>query len=230
MITYEPIKRPTFFKSLNELKIFYDMTKSAVKRFFIKYQPAKPQRKIILLPGFGMGDNSMNLLKKRLNQCGHQANTWGLGRNHGKVTPLLTDFGQRLAKAFEDEKRPIDLIGWSLGGYIAREAARDNPNAVRQVITLAGPAIGGPKYTLCGRFYELSGWDLDKIESAVKQRFDIPVQVPIISMYTRSDGIVSWEACFDTWSPNVRHVEVNSSHMGMPFSMDVFQCIAENLK
>jgi len=229
MISYQQIKRPAFFKALNEIKIVFDMTKSAARSFFVKYQPAQSQRKIILLPGFGMGDNSMNLLKKRLNQCGHQADTWGLGKNHGKVTPLLSDFGQLLARTFAVEKRPIDLIGWSLGGYIAREAARDNPEAVRQVITLAGPAIGGPKYTLCGKMYELSGWDLDTIESSVKQRFEIPIQAPIISIYSRSDGIVSWEACFDHWSPNVRHIEVNASHMGMPFSIDVFQCIAENL-
>jgi pimeloyl-ACP methyl ester carboxylesterase len=229
MIVYQPIKRPPFLKSFNELKIFLDITKSAAMHFFIKYPPAQPQRKIILLPGFGMGDNSMRMLQKRLNQCGHQAETWGLGRNHGKVTPLLSAFGQRLAHAFDTQKGPIDLIGWSLGGYIARETARDNPKAVRQVITLASPAVGGPKYTICGKFYEKSGWDLDKIEYSVKQRFEIPLQVPIISLYSQSDGIVSWEACLDKWSPNVRHIEVSSSHMGMPFSMDVFQCIAENL-
>jgi pimeloyl-ACP methyl ester carboxylesterase len=229
MIDYQPIKRPTFLKSLNELKIVIDMTKSAVTFFITKYPFAKTQRHIILLPGFGMGDNSIKLLQNRLKRCGHHAMTWGLGRNHGKITPLLSAFKQRLTQAFESEKRPLDLIGWSLGGYIAREAARENPDAVRQVITLASPAIGGPKYTLCGKFYEQSGWDLDKIELSVKQRFETPIHVPIVSIYTRSDGIVSWESCLDKWSPNVRHIEVFSSHMGMPFSMEVFQRIIENL-
>jgi len=229
MIEYEPITPPNFFKSLNEMRILFDIAKSAATSIFKKYHPAQSQRTIILLPGFGMGENSMKVLQNRLNNCGHQAMTWGLGRNHGKVTPLLSAFGQRLAQVYEKEKNAIDLIGWSLGGYIAREAARDNPQAVRQVITLAGPAIGGPKYTLCGRFYEQSGWDLDKIELNVKQRFETPIQVPIISIYTKSDGIVSWQACFDNWSPDVRHIEVNASHMGMPFSMAVFQHIAENL-
>ena len=229
MIEYQPIKRPTFLRSLNELKILFDITRSAVTGIFTKYQPAQSQRKIILLPGFGMGENSMKILQNRLNRCGHQVMTWGLGRNHGKVTPLLSAFGKRLIQTFETEQVPIDLIGWSLGGYIAREAARDNPDAVRQVITLAGPAIGGPKYTLCGRFYERSGWDLDKIESTVKQRYETTIQVPIISLYTQSDGIVSWEACIDSWSPDVRHIEVFSSHMGMPYSLEVFQRITENL-
>jgi len=229
MIEYQPIKRPNFLKSLNEIKTVLDITKSATASLFTKYQPAQTRRTIILLPGFGMGDNSMKLLQSRLSRCGHETTGWGLGRNHGKVTPLLSQFGQRLAQTFETNKNTVDLIGWSLGGYIAREAARDNPEAVRQVMTLAGPAVGGPKYTLCGKFYEKSGWDLDKIESTVKQRYETPIQVPIISIYTQSDGIVSWEACLDNWSPNVHHIEVYSSHMGMPFSMEVFHRIIENL-
>jgi pimeloyl-ACP methyl ester carboxylesterase len=229
MIEYPPIKRPTFLKSLNELRILYDISKSLSVGFFTKMRQSKFQRKIILLPGFGMGENSMKLLQMRLNRCGHQTMTWGLGKNHGKVTPLLSAFGQRLSQVFETEKSPLDLIGWSLGGYIAREAARDNPKAVRQVITLASPSIGGPKYTLCGRFYERSGWNLDIIESNVKQRFETPIQVPIVSIFTRSDGVVSWEACLDKWSPDVHHIEVHASHMGMPFSMEVLQRITENL-
>jgi hypothetical protein len=228
MIEYQPINRPSFLKSLNEIRILFDITQSATS-IFKKYQYAQSQRTIVLLPGFGMGENSMKILQNRLNHCGHKALNWGLGRNHGKVTPLLSAFGQRLAEVFEQEKTTIDLIGWSLGGYIAREAARENQNAVRQVITLAGPAIGGPKYTLCGKFYEQSGWDLDKIESNVRQRFETPIKVPIISIYTKSDGVVSWEACLDNWSPDVHHIEVSSSHMGMPFSVDVFQRITENL-
>ncbi|ETR73766.1 MAG: PGAP1 family protein [Candidatus Magnetoglobus multicellularis str. Araruama] len=229
MIEYHPIKRPTILGALNELKIVLDIVKSGAMHFFISLPPARPPRKIILLPGFGMTDNSLKLLQHRLNLCGHKAMMWGIGRNHGKVTPLLNAFGERLRKVFEIEKEPLDLIGWSLGGYIAREAARDNPDAVRQVITLAGPAIGGPKYTLCGIFYEQSGWDLDKIESTVKKRFDNPIMVPIVSIYTRWDGIVSWESCFDKWSPDVRHIEVHASHMGMPFSMEVLWRIIENL-
>jgi pimeloyl-ACP methyl ester carboxylesterase len=229
MIEYQPIQRPGFLKSLNELKTVFEITKSATASFFMQYHQAQISRKIILLPGFGMGENSMKLLQNRLNQSGHQAIAWGLGRNHGKVTPLLSHFEQRLIQAYEKDKKKVDLIGWSLGGYIAREAARNKPETVRQVITLAGPAIGGPKYTLCGTFYEQSGWDLDQIESTVKQRYETPIQVPIISIYTQSDGIISWEACLDKWSPNVRHIEVFSTHMGMPFSMEVFQCIMENL-
>ncbi|MBF0450479.1 MAG: hypothetical protein HQK75_07235 [Candidatus Magnetomorum sp.] len=229
MIEYETIKRPTLLRSLYELKIIIDIAKSIAFYSSSNFSGSKMQRKILLLPGFGMGEKSMKTFQKRLNQCGHKAMMWGLGRNHGQVTPLLKAFHERLDQVYQEEGCPIDLIGWSLGGYIAREVAREKPDAVRQIITLASPVVGGPKYTLCGRFYEKSGWDLNRIEATTQKKFDSPLQVPVVSLYTRTDGVVSWEACIDRWSPHVRHIEVRSSHMGIPFSLDVFARVVENL-
>ncbi len=47
--------------------------------------------------------------------------------------------------AMHDE--PVVLVGWSLGGYIAREYAREHPGHVRAIVTLGSPVIGGPRYT-----------------------------------------------------------------------------------
>jgi triacylglycerol lipase len=46
-------------------------------------------------------------------------------------------------------------------------------------------------------------------------------------VYSRSDGIVSWQACLD---PDARHVEVNSSHTGMSVNRDVYRLLAEVLE
>jgi len=229
MIEYEPIIRPTVFRTLYEVNILIDVVKSFAFYSSDDYSKPKNPRTIILLPGFGMNEGSMTILQNRLNQCGHKAMMWGLGRNHGQITPLLNAFHEQLNDIYSKEKCSIDLIGWSLGGYIARETAREKPEMIRQVITLASPSIGGPKYTFCGKFYEWSGWDLDRIEKSTQQKFDIPINVPIVSIYTRTDGVVSWEACIDKWSPHVCHIEVKSSHMGMPFSLNVFSHIIEQL-
>ncbi|MFO7873647.1 MAG: alpha/beta hydrolase [Bacteroidales bacterium] len=43
------------------------------------------------------------------------------------------------------------LIGWMLGGVIARETARAIPDVVSGVITYGTPVIGGPTYTPAAR-------------------------------------------------------------------------------
>jgi hypothetical protein len=56
-----------------------------------------------------------------------------------------------------------------------------------------------------------------------------PISVPITAIFTRRDGIVSWRACIDRTSPEVRHVEVFSTHIRMGFDPDVWRVIAERL-
>ena len=37
----------------------------------------------------------------------------------------------------------MNIVGWSLGGVIAREVARDYPDSVRQAVTMGTPVVGG---------------------------------------------------------------------------------------
>ena len=47
--------------------------------------------------------------------------------------------------------------------------------------------------------------------------------VRAVSIYSRSDGIVSWEACLDR---SAEHVEVESSHAGMSVNAEVYRVLA----
>jgi len=125
------------------------------------------------------------------------------------------------------EGRGVRLVGWSLGGYLAREAARERPDAVERVITLGSPTVGGPKYTAVAEVYRRSGYDLDAIEAAVEARNRVPLQVPVTAIYSRSDAVVAWEACIDRVNPQVEHVEVHTTHLGLGFAPDVYRIIAQ---
>jgi hypothetical protein len=48
-------------------------------------------------------------------------------------------------------------------------------------------------------------------------------------IFSRRDGIVAWEACLDRVSPNVEHVEVRSTHIGMGVDPDVWAVVAQRL-
>ena len=57
-------------------------------------------------------------------------------------------------------------------------------------------------------------------------RAPLPERVRGVSIYSRSDGIVSWEACLD---PGAEHVEVDSSHTGMSVNVSVYRVLARVL-
>jgi pimeloyl-ACP methyl ester carboxylesterase len=111
------------------------------------------------------------------------------------VTALAAEEGQRLR-----------LVGWSLGGYLVREAARERPESVARIVTFGSPVVGGPKYTATAEAYRRRGHNLDAIEAEVAARERVQITCPITAIYTRNDGVVAWQACIDRSSPQVEHV------------------------
>ena len=61
------------------------------------------------------------------------------------------------------------------------------------------------------------------------ERDRVPLSVPVTAIYSRSDGVVAWEACIDRINPATEHVEVASTHIGLGLSPDVFAIVADRL-
>jgi pimeloyl-ACP methyl ester carboxylesterase len=182
---------------------------------------------VIVLPGYGANESSTAVLQGFLRVLGYRSFHWGLGRNHGNVAKLVPRVLDRIEEVANDAE--VHLVGWSLGGYIAREAARERPDRIRSVITLGSPVIGGPKYTTVARRYRRKGHDLDELERLVDARYDKPLQTPVTAVFSKSDGIVAWEACIDRRSCGIEHVEVKTTHIGLGFCPEVYGIIAHRL-
>jgi len=182
-----------------------------------------------VLPGYGAGDASTLVLRRYLRFLGYWVRGWSLGVNAGDVRALLPRVLDRVERFAERKREPVSLIGWSLGGVLARETARESPGLVRRVITLGSPIVGGPKYTAAARFYRLQGIDLDAVEAEIDARESTPIRVPITAIYSRADGVVAWQACLDRRSPHAENVEVGATHLGLGFSADVYRLIADRL-
>jgi pimeloyl-ACP methyl ester carboxylesterase len=183
---------------------------------------------VLVFPGYATTDASTAPLRGYLRWLGWDARGWGLGRNDGDAHALrarLLPLVEELATA----RGRLRLVGWSMGGYLAREVARDLPDAVENVVTLGSPVIGGPKYTAVAHAYRRRGHDLDAIEAAVAARGAVPLSVPVTAIYSRADGVVLWEACRDDTSPQVEHVEVSTTHVGLGFCPEVWEVIALRL-
>lgn len=184
---------------------------------------------VIVAPGFAADDSWTESLRGFLESIGYQAFGWGLGRNNGRVPQLIPALIDRTAAVCGKTGFKVRLVGWSLGGYLAREVAREQPELVDRVITLGAPVVGGPKYTASAPWYRKHGFDLDEIEGQVDEREQKPIQVSVHALYSRSDGVVSWRACIDDRNPNVKHHRVRTSHLGLIASIESFSKIAQLL-
>ncbi len=184
---------------------------------------------VVVLPGYGASNTSTIPLRGFLSWLGYDARGWELGRNTGNALEFVPQVADQVRQLYLETGEPIDIIGWSLGGVIAREVARNHPDTVRQVITMGSPVVGGAKYTSLGRHAQRRGVDLDEMEAVMAARETRPITVPVTSIYSKSDGIVGWQACIDEHNAQVKHIEVVSTHLGLGISADVFKIIARTL-
>ncbi|HEY1232375.1 MAG TPA: alpha/beta hydrolase [Candidatus Binatia bacterium] len=193
------------------------------------WQPRGEGRPVLILPGYGAGDGSTAILKSYLKLLGYRARGWGLGRNTGPAADLLPRLLKRVSSLARRTEQQVHLIGWSFGGYLARELARERADLIGQVITLGTPVIGGPKYTIVARFLRRRGIDVEAIAAEVELRNRITLSTPVIALYSRRDRVVAWQACIDANAQNVEHVEVRTTHIGFGFSPEVYKIIAQRL-
>lgn len=183
---------------------------------------------VVDIPGWRAPESSMAPLRAYLRRLGHDARTWGLGTNMGDPRGDAERMTESIRRLAIETARPVAMVGWSLGGVIAREVAREIPEHVEQVITFGTPIVGGPVHTVAARSY--SQEDRDEIERVVAEvNAGSSIDVPLTVIFSRRDGIVAWEASIDDWSPRARHVEVKSTHLGLGIDPDVWLLVAEAL-
>lgn len=182
---------------------------------------------LLVLPGFMASDFSTRALRRFLRDRGYAAHGWKLGRNTGPNPEMVTRLAARLQEVRRRYDRRVSLIGWSLGGIYARELARAFPADVRQVITLASP------------FRDLDATNVPALlrarrrrhpdEAALRERLRLPLSVPMTAIYSRTDGIASWQSCVADPGPQSESIEVESSHLGIGHHPVVLLTIADRL-
>lgn len=203
-------------------------------RFFLRFpelsrQPKGSGETVLVIPGYGTTDRITAGLRAYLKYLGYRPRGWGMGKNDGRVREAVIAMIKKTVSAYRRTGKPVKLIGWSLGGFIAREVARERPQCVDRIITLGSPVVGGPKYTVVAGAYRRKGYDLDAIAAEIALRDQVPLEVPVTAIYSKRDFVVAWQACIDRVSRNVEHIEVRTTHLGLGFSPEVYRIIADRL-
>ena len=177
---------------------------------------------MLVIPGFGAADTSTYFLRKFLTNTGLQVYGWKLGKNDGNIGRVIQPLTTKITEISNAYSEPVILIGWSLGGIIARELSRISPKEVRGICCLGSPIIGGPSYTVYAPLLRYLKRDLSKISQIVHKRESVPIRVPSHVIYSKNDGIVHWEACIDSFNAHTTHTEINTPHFSMGTSTELY--------
>ena len=191
-------------------------------------QPRGHGEPVIVLPGFAADDSSTLILRTYLQLLGYDVCGWALGINRGDVLDDIPRVADLVRRRADESGQRVRMVGWSLGGVIAREVAREDSDIVERVITMGSPVCGGPRLTAARYLYALRRQEFDALEAECEQRNRILLRVPVTAIYASYDGIVAREACFDPHS-KVEHVEVGTTHLGLGVSAEVYRIVAQRL-
>jgi hypothetical protein len=225
----EAIEPPAVSGLFREMRGLFELPRLIFKLPSLSRLPRGRGEPVLVLPGYRVGDATTVLLRKFLRFLGYRVRGIGGRKKSEDVPELMARVLKRLVSLSRRSGQPVQIVGWSLGGYLAREAARERPDLVQQVITLGTPVVGGPKYTVVVHAMKRRGIDIDAIVAEVELRNQIALTTPVTAIYSRFDGVVAWKACIDHDCDMVEHVEVGTTHVGLGFSPEVYRIIAERL-
>lgn len=174
-------------------------------------------RPVLVLPGFLANDRSTRMLRAGLAEAGFDVHGWTMGRNFGVRDDTLDKIDARVKRIAARNPAPLTIVGWSLGGLMAREYAKRAPANIARVVTLGSPFSGDPRANHAWRLYE---WIAKHPVDAppIDCRLGEKPPVETIALWSDRDGVVCASSARGEHGEADRHVELYCSHLG--FALD----------
>jgi triacylglycerol lipase len=224
-----------------ELRYGVELARLLADRDFLRPGRRASEAAVMLVPGFMAGDQSLSVLAGWLRRRGSRTSRAGIVLNTDCAERAVDRIESRLER-FAERGRVV-LIGQSRGGELARVVALRNPELVSTLVMLGSPVLDplsvAPAVLGAVRSVARLGdrgmpWMLSSEcgdgRCCATFREDLqaplPPDVRAVAIYSRSDGIVSWDACLDR---SATHIEVDSSHGGMSVNPRVYRVLAQIL-
>ena len=183
---------------------------------------------VMLVPGFGTHPFRMRALRRGLAAAGHAVDDWGLGWNMGGTAAQLDLLCAGIEAAAARHGEPIALVGWSLGGLYAREAAKRVPHAVRLVITMGTPFSGDLHANNAWRAYHwITGQDV--AEPPVPGDYAAKPPMRTIALWSARDGIVAPRSARGRTGERDEAVALRCTHLGFASHPSVLGALLDQL-
>src|SRR5215216_2002260 len=202
-------------------------------------------RPVLLIPGFLAGDGSLWMMAGWLKRAGYRPSRAGIVANVNCAGTLLPRLEGRLERLVSQQGQRAAIVGQSRGGTLAKVLAYRRPDLVTGVVALGSPQIDPlavhPLVRLqleaVGRLgslgapglFKRSCMDGDCCSSFWEDLAQPPPRgVRLVSVYSKSDGIVDWRSCLDPHAEEL--VEIGASHCGMAVSRSAWRAVAGALE
>lgn len=183
-------------------------------------------RHVMVMPGFMASDRTTARLRRSLIAGGFACHAWELGRNMG----IKADIFARMDARFDriDPMHKVSLIGWSLGGLIAREYAKHAPHRIDKVITLGSPFSGDRRANNAWRTYEfIAGYNID--EPPISVDLSVKPPMPTYAFWSATDGVVAPASARGQHDEADMRIEMACTHMAFVAHPLCIQQIARSL-
>ena len=205
--------------------------------------PRGDGRHVILMPGFGGGDQTLLVLADWLRRIGYRPHLCGFIATLGCSDRAVARVEQQVERVHRRSGRRVALIGHSRGGHYARALACRRPELVshaislgaglRQMLAVSTPtrtAVGAARWvTLRSGRARSAGCLTERCDCRFADAFAAPFpddRVRLTSIYSRDDGVVRWQSAL---IPYGDCVQVTGSHVGLVFNRRSYQAIAAAL-
>lgn len=203
---------------------------------------------VITVPGFLGQDFYLREMNRWLKRIGYRPFASKIGWNRDCPDVLADRLLLTVERAYETTRKPVHLVGHSLGGMLSRAVTSFAPDKVGSVITLGSPFRGLRSHPQVLRTSNLVRQSLESRKHerpahkplrescftgqcecpfAQALRAGLPDSIPQTAVYTKTDGVVEWTVCM-TGDPQI-DVEVKGTHCGLAFNPDVYRIIAKRL-
>ncbi|MFO1426185.1 MAG: alpha/beta hydrolase [Steroidobacteraceae bacterium] len=229
-----PLPRPLL--ALLEPRAVLELGTAAVMWPTLRQAARGDGHPVLLLPGFGTTDTSLEVLRLFLVSRGYHVETWGLGRNRGFDRRFSALVEQKVRFLHHRHGRRVSLVGWSLGGVFAFYAGHVAPDCVRSVISLGSPLHSDPDQPpppgirAMYRVLASPSGTATHLARARSRALRLPPPAPSTCVYSETDALVPPEqATLDGNAADHENVRVKGSHIGLPFNAQVLWIVADRL-
>jgi alpha/beta hydrolase fold len=168
-------------------------------------------RAVIVVPAFLAPDFLTLPLRRALQASGHRTWGWGQGFNMGARRQKFAALLRRIDHLADATGEKLVLVGWSLGGLYAREAAKRRPDKISMVVTLGTPFSHGLRDNNAWKLYEaINDHDVDHPPVRVTPELKPPVRT--VAIWSPNDGIVAPASASGRLGEADDQIEVRCAH------------------